>query len=165
MTISCHPQGSWWLRCFCPSRSQITYTTQTVSVALPFRPKGWSRSAFVACRCWRIPAENQGGHRYSRKPRKQRWEPAPLRCVGKRELFLFLGKVAVVVGRGGTLLGVYFPSCPSREEWSCTVHKVYSYGTVLESHASGPIHSELFRQHIYQWELISISLIPNIKIK
>lgn len=164
-TISRRPRGSRWLRGFCPSRSQITYTTQTVSVALPFRPTGWSRSAFVACQCWRIPAESRGGHRWSRKPRKQRWEPAPLRCVGKRELFLFLGKVAVVVGRGGTLLGAYFPSCPSREERSRTVHKVYSYGTVLESCASGPIYSELVRQHIYQWELISISLIPNIKIK
>lgn len=169
MTISHHPQGSWCLGSFCPLRSQITYTSKTMSAIFPFGSKGRSRNAFIGAGVGaplrKAGAATTGSVLPSRKSRKSRkWEvgtsPSALRG---QEGSSPLGKV--VVRRGGTLLGACFHSNPSGEEQSHQVREVHSHGTVLASCTWGCIYSEVFRQHIYQWKLISVTLRPDIKVK
>ena len=168
VTISHHPQGSSCLHYFCPLRSQITYTTKRTSLILPFGPKGRSRNAFmgadVGASLQKAGAAAVGLSCGPEKSRKREVGTTPSAPCGQ-EGGSPLGMAAAVVRRGGTLAGARFHSGPSREEQSRKVREVHSYGTALASCTSGHIYSEVFRQHIYQWKLVSITPISSIKIK
>lgn len=98
------------------------------------------------------------------KSRKQEVGTSPSAQCGQ-EGRSALGKAVEVEWGGGTILGVRSHRDPSGEEQSSKMREVHSYRRVLVSGALGRICSQTFRQHAYQWKLVSITLTSNKKIK